>query len=214
MIRKTEEQTAAFVFGNLHEKHRAQLRDREDARAKHLQDYRRKLESVPGIAVRDVPTTDVALPSGETLCAELEDPFDLPDVHESNERAREYRDRWLRDRLRSTPFAAPRECFFQEGGTTAGSWWQLGLPAREDWASDLLYAVAGTRAGDEWSKWLQPACLFIEGRSERWRGWSKMADAPRILGFRRTARTCETFLYSPPKSLMRPRSAGRSWDGT
>lgn len=361
MIRKTGELTAAFVFENLHEKHRAQLRGREDARAKHLQDYRRKLESVPGIAVRDVPTTDVPLPGGETLCAELEDPFDLPDVHESNERAREYRDRWLRDRLRSTPFAAPRECFFREGGTKAGSWWQLGLPAREDWASDLLYAVAGMRAGDEWSRWLrwserflflssdatwvmswevtehllhlhiyrtdvllersrsrsrleewpasqssilawksprsgiraadvfhrkwqtgtlhgsvphlgregwlldglrrlspryeeellspgqrsqfigsarlsigttvlpwtqlfwrdttwlprlweelQPACLFIEGRSERWRGWSKMADAPRILGFRRTTRTCETFLYSPPKGLMRPRSAGTS----
>lgn len=350
MVRKTEKQTAAFIFGNLHERHRAQLRSREDAHAKHLQDYRRKLESVPGLAVRDVPTTDVALPRGEILCAEFEDPFDLPDVHESNERERGYRDRWLRDRLRSTPFAAPRDCFFWGGGTKAGSWWQLGLPAREDWASDLLYAVAGTRAGDDWSKWLrwserflflssdatwvmswevtehllhlhiyrtdvllergrsrsrlgewlasqsavlawksprsgiraadvfhrkwqtgilhgsvprprregwlldgmrrlspryeeellspeqrtqfvgsarlsigttvlpwtqlfwrdttwlprlweelQPACLFIEGRSERWRGGSKVADASRTLGFRRTARTCETFLYSPPK---------------
>src|SRR6185369_8910084 len=83
---------------------------------------------------------------------QFERSFDLPHVCGSNEEDREKRERWMREHLKTTVFAAPRSCFFWQGGKSEGPWRRLDLLAREGWAADVLYAVAGMRAGDQWAR--------------------------------------------------------------
>lgn len=195
MLRKTREQTEAYIFLDLRERHRARLRAQEEARTRHLQAYRRKLEAVPDLAVHDLAAEERGLPSAGALAAEFEDPFALPDLHHDNEYDREARDRWLRDHLRTTAFAAPRACYFWPGDS-GGPWWRLDLPGRDDWASDVVYAIAGHRVADQWSRGLHwhERCLFLSG------------DASTVMSWQITEHCFHLHIYPTSVLLERARS--------
>jgi len=154
VIRKTPEEMLALIFHELREKHRARLRADEEGRRIRLQESRRMLETVRGLVVHDVTAAEGDLPSGETLSAQFERHFDLPHIFRRNEEDREERGRWMREHLKTTVFAAPKSCFLWNGWKSEGPWRRLDLVGREDWAADVLYAVAGKRFGEHWGRGL------------------------------------------------------------
>jgi hypothetical protein len=152
VVRKTPEQMLALIFHDLREKHRARLRRDEEARRIRLQESRRMLETVRGLVVHDVTAADGDLPSGEALSSQFEHSFDLPHVCCRNEQDPEERARWMRGHLEATVFAAPKSCFLWQGWKSEGPWRRLDLLAREGWAADVLYALAGKRSDDQWAR--------------------------------------------------------------